>query len=73
MTTPPTPPTQQEDLMSPTDGHLRHASRESMRGQRHIQRRPRHARVSRHPNHLSRHSRLTLAESPELYMREEMI
>jgi hypothetical protein len=59
--------------MSPTDGHLRHASLQSVRGERHVERRPRHAPVHRRAKSWPRHSRLTLTESPELYMREEMI
>ena len=59
--------------MSPTDGHLRHASRQSMRGERHVERRPKHAPVNRRTKPWLHHSRLTLNESPELYMREEMI
>ena len=59
--------------MSPTDGHLRHASRESRRGARRVERRPRHAAVNHRTKPWPHHARLTLSESPELYMREEMI
>ena len=61
--------------MSPTDGHLHSAvSRTSVRGDRHVERRPaRHLPRGERAKAWREHGRLTLAESPHLYMREEMI
>ena len=60
--------------MTPTHGHLHHVSRTARRGERHIERRVvRHLVVDRRMKAWPRRERLTLAESPELYMREEMI
>ena len=61
--------------MSPTDGHLHHVSRASMTDERraHGPRVEWPATVDRRMKAWRPHGRITLAESPELYMREEMI
>ena len=74
MLTPLPQTTSREGHMTPTDGHLHHLSRTSVRAERHVEQRPdRHVLADRRSKTRRQHGRLTLAESPDLYMREEMI